>query len=218
MRPRSVPTDEVLAAIERERRWIGDQLHEKLCQSLAVLSIQVALLQRQIQAGKPVEAALESLAQGVQGSITQAHALSRELQAPCLEGSELLDALRELAKEAAAPCEFVCKKPLAVPAATALSLLRIAEEAVRNAVRHATPNKILISLRATTRTLTLEVRDDGQGLAAAPTASHKLSGLALMQRHAHEIQGKLELHSEPGQGTRVSCTVPLASQPKPTDL
>ena len=95
---------------------------------------------------------------------------------------------------------------------------RIAEEAVSNAVRHATANKILISLRATTRTLTLEVRDDGQGLAVAPTASHKLSGVALMQRHAHEIQGKLELHSEPGQGTRVWCTVPLASQPKPTDL
>lgn len=209
----SEPADEVLAAIERERRRIGDQLHEKLCQSLAVLSIQVALLARQLQAGKPVTAALETLAQGVQGSINQAHALSRELQSPRLEGSELLDALRELAKETATPCEFVYKKSVPVPAATALSLLRITEEAVRNAVRHAAATKIVISLRATARTLTLEVRDDGRGLGSGPTADHKLSGLALMQRHARAIRAKLELHSEPGQGTTVSCTLPLGSQP-----
>ena len=217
MKPRIEPTDEVLAAIERERRRIGDQLHEKLCQSLAVLSIQVALLGRQLKAGKPVEAGLETLAESVQSSITQAHAVSRELQSPRLEGSEFLDALRELAKETATPCEFVCKKPVAVPAATAQSLLRIAEEAVRNAVRHAAAKKILISLRATPRALTLEVRDDGQGLGSVPTAGHKVGGLALMQRYAHEIRAKLKLCSEPGKGTVVSCTLPPVRAPKPGD-
>ena len=106
-------------------------------------------------------------------------------------------------RSAAAPARRA--RALATPALVPMALAMLAAATPATA---ATP----------TRTLTLEVRDDGQGLAAAPTASHKLSGLALMQRHAHEIQGKLELHSEPGQGTRVSCTVPLASQPKPADL
>jgi signal transduction histidine kinase len=217
MRPRSEPADEVLAAIERERRRIGDQLHEKLCQSLAVLSIQVALLGRQLQAGKPVDKALETLGEAVQSSIDQAHAISRELQSPRLEGSEFIDALRELAKGTATPCEFVCTEPVAVPAATSLSLLRIAEEAARNAVRHAAAKKLTISLRATPRALTLEVRDDGQGLGSAPTVGHKLSGLALMHRHASEIQAKLEVRSQPGQGTVVLCTLPYRRPPRKSD-
>lgn len=214
MRPRIEPADPVLAAIERERQRIGDQLHEKLCQSLAVLAIQVALLARHAKAGKAVDAELVELAASVDRTLSQASTVSHELQANNLNGSGLRDSLRALAQELSTPCEVVCDAAVALPAATALSLLRIAEEAVRNAVRHAAAQKITISLRAGPAALTLEIRDDGQGFTPAPTPAPKLSGLGLMRRHARAAHARLRLHSAPGQGTVVSCSIPRARAPR----
>lgn len=214
MKPRLELGDPVLAAIERERRRIGDQLHEKLCQSLAVLAIQVALLARHAKAGKAVDAELAELAANVNRAISQTYAVSHELQATNLQGCGLHDSLHALAQELGTPCEVVCDPELALPAATSLALLRIAEEAVRNAVRHAAAKQITISLRTKPRGLTLEICDDGQGFTPAPTTARPLSGLGLMRRHARAVHARLRLRSAPGKGTVISCSVPRDRVPE----
>ena len=210
MRPPIQVNDVVLAAIERERQRIGNHLHEKLCQSLAALSIQVAVLARRVKAGKSIDADIEQLARDVQSSVTQAHAVSEELQLPNLEGSGLLDSLKKLATETTGevPCQCVCEEPVIVhDAAAALALLRIAEEAVRNAVKYGQPGKITIALRQTPRAITLKISDDGQGFSAATTEPEWVHGTALMHRYARAVGMKLKMESAPGKGTVVACSL-----------
>jgi signal transduction histidine kinase len=87
-------------------------------------------------------------------------------------------------------------------------LLRIAEEAVRNAVKHGEPQRILISLSQTPRAITLKVSDDGQGFAPVVTEPEGVCGTALMQRHARAAGITLKIKSTLGKGTVVSCGVP----------
>src|SRR5215210_2108889 len=90
--------DVVLSAIEREQQRIGNQLHEKLCQTLAGISIQVGLMTAHAQDSKAVKVAeVELLGRHIQDAIDQARALSGDLRALNLEGTGLLQALGNLA-------------------------------------------------------------------------------------------------------------------------
>lgn len=211
MRPAIVVKDAVLAAIERERQRIGNHLHEKLCQSLAALAIQIGLLDRRVKAGKSIAAELEQLSSHMQDLVTQAHAVSVELRAANLANHGLHAALKKLAEDCEVPCEFSGERPVMVrePAA-ALALLRIAEEAVRNAVQHAAPQKIILSLTHSDQLIRLGISDDGGGFApgAGKTPGTRLHGLELMRRQARAAGAKLKIKSVQGKGTTILCTLP----------
>jgi signal transduction histidine kinase len=203
--------DVVLAAIEREQQRIGAQLHEKVCQTLAGISIQAGLLAHRAQGEKPIAAAdIEQLTQHIQEAIEQARTLSNELRAPALQGTGLLDALGHLAEITAhdVPCEYICERPVFVrDGQAALALFRIAEESVRNAVEHAEPGKIVISLRRSANAIELEVRDDGRGFEVRESGGD-VRGIGLMYRYARAAGARLKIESAPGRGTRVACTLP----------
>jgi signal transduction histidine kinase len=88
-------------------------------------------------------------------------------------------------------------------------VLRIAEEALHNAVRHAAARHVTVRLRGEPRALRVEVTDDGTGFDPADPElrSHHL-GLTSMEERARELGGRLALRSQPGGGTVVSLEVP----------
>ena len=85
-------------------------------------------------------------------------------------------------------------------------LLRIAQEAVSNAVRHARPQEVHISMDEDAEGYwTLSVTDDGVGMEQSPEQSARQGfGLASMRQRAGAIGGEWQIVSEPGHGTRVS--------------
>ena len=85
-----------------------------------------------------------------------------------------------------------------------LALLRIAHEALHNAVRHARAEHVLVRLGADDGTLVVEVSDDGVGFDpdAAEVRSRHL-GLTSMEERARELEGRLRIRSSPGAGTTV---------------
>jgi signal transduction histidine kinase len=87
-------------------------------------------------------------------------------------------------------------------------VLRIAQEALHNAVRHGAARHVAVRLNGGTRALTLEVVDDGVGFDPADPElrSHHL-GLTSMEERAHELGGRLQLSSTPGAGTTVRLEV-----------
>jgi signal transduction histidine kinase len=87
-----------------------------------------------------------------------------------------------------------------------LNLYRIAQEAVNNAVKHARPSQIIISLRRNRSALSLEITDDGDGV--SKKSASKGMGLQIMQHRANVIGGRLTLESRAGGGTTVKCTLP----------
>jgi len=94
-------------------------------------------------------------------------------------------------------------------------LLRIGQEAVSNAIRHARAANILVRLCYEDTKLVLEVRDDGCGFdaneATALASSH--FGLLGLRERANKLQGRLQIESQPGKGTLVSVTVQINGNP-----
>jgi signal transduction histidine kinase len=88
-------------------------------------------------------------------------------------------------------------------------LVRIAQEAVRNAVRHGKARDICITLRDGPEGTTLSVRDDGTGLPPSPGRGSGL-GLRIMSHRAQLLHGEFQIEAAPQGGTLVSCLVPAA--------
>jgi signal transduction histidine kinase len=88
------------------------------------------------------------------------------------------------------------------------AMLRVAEEALHNALQHAHAKHVRVVLRGDDSRGVLEVSDDGQGFdSTAVTASHRL-GLASMRERSHAVRGRLTVESAPGKGTTVRMDVP----------
>jgi len=88
------------------------------------------------------------------------------------------------------------------------AMLRVAEEALHNALQHARATYVTVALRGDDHHSTLEVHDDGRGFdTATANASHRL-GLASMRERSHAVHGRITVASTPGQGTTIRLEVP----------
>ena len=98
-------------------------------------------------------------------------------------------------------------------------LLRIAQEAIHNAVRHANPTVIAVSLRWDTPNLVLKVKDNGSGISAARLEKSEGLGLGSMKERASVIGGQFEIETAAGHGTSIIVTVPISCfQPAPGEV
>jgi signal transduction histidine kinase len=129
----------------------------------------------------------------------------------------LPDALRELAEDATSPGTVdvtvaVNGRPREVGQDVAHHLLRIAQEATNNAIRHGHARHVTIDLDCHGHSLTLRVRDDGCGFAAETQVTDSTRdrwGLVNIRERAERVGGTLSLVSFPGKGTVVEVAVPL---------
>jgi len=98
----------------------------------------------------------------------------------------------------------------ALPAAVEHAVLRVTQEAVANAARHAGPDQVTVRLQADGRRVELEVADDGRGFdVAARLAEGSGLGMRTMRDRVTELGGRLTIDSAPGAGTRVRANFPL---------
>lgn len=90
------------------------------------------------------------------------------------------------------------------------NLLRIAQEAITNALKHADPGTIAIALSYNPEAVSLRIQDDGCGFEANGPAAAKLGhfGLIGVRERARKMGAQLDLTSRPGQGTTIKVTVP----------
>jgi signal transduction histidine kinase len=91
-----------------------------------------------------------------------------------------------------------------------LQLYRIAQEAVTNAIKHGKAKQILIDLTAENDRLSLKIRDNGAGFAEQPEKLQGM-GLRIMKYRATRLGATLDIQSEPGHGTVVTCSFVCAS-------
>jgi signal transduction histidine kinase len=138
------------------------------------------------------------------------------LRSPMLARAPLPEALSAALHRSAAGAgvdgRFVTEgEPCPLPPDVESQVLRIAQEAVANAVKHARAGQIAMTLAFAPGELRLEVADDGIGFdpvaAARPSADR--FGLAGMHERADRLGGTLAVDSEPGRGARVRLVVPL---------
>lgn len=208
---------EVLNISESERQRIGHDLHDSLGQRLTAASMTANAMLEAVKAQAPNLAAHgELVTQQLREAIAEARALSHGLAPVTMEADGLMAALEEMANSVSRSgkvrCVLDCPQPVRVGSVeTGIHLFRIAQEAVNNALKHASASEIRIGLEQQGADLVLEVEDDGSGLDEA--VPHEGLGLRVMRYRSRLIGGRLDIGASPAGGTRVSCRV---SSPVPS--
>ncbi|MGI8891080.1 MAG: PAS domain S-box protein [Chthoniobacterales bacterium] len=198
---------EILLISEREKRRIGQDLHDSLCQELAGAAF---FLESAAQTNPAQSEVLSEAARIVNANVGLARDLARGLYPVELTSSGLAASLREFAyrcNQGSVRCTFEYPRPVRVrDASVALNLYRIAQEAVANAIKNGAAHKIVISLLRSRGKLILAVKDDGRGFSIL----HKTKGMGIhiMKYRADVLGGSLEIKSASGRGTQVTCILP----------
>jgi ligand-binding sensor domain-containing protein/signal transduction histidine kinase len=217
-------------AVLHERGRIAREIHDTLAQGFVGISVQLELMARLLGGGQEPgvpkavpKAVLEQLDQAralVRASLSDArisiwNLRSSAVGATLLKAEDLPSRLSHSCTEiaGASPAKVYLQvkgtyRPL--KARMEEELLRIGQEAVTNAVRHAAATRIDVQLIYEAARVSLRIEDDGRGFAPAANGLHGHYGIRGMRERAGEIHAALVLESAPGEGTRISVEAPLA--------
>jgi PAS domain S-box-containing protein len=204
---------EILGIVDRERERLGREIHDGLCQTLAGIAALASTLARGLKNDSrqgAAELALE-IAALLQDSITQARDLARGLDPARLRRIGLDKALEALARDTQhrfdVSCTASCDRPPGLRQEVKMHLIRIAQEAVNNAVSHGQASRIDLALGCESGMARISIRDDGVGVPERLGARSGL-GLSTMAHRASLIGGTLDVRRAPGHGTLVTCLFP----------
>lgn len=210
-------TGRLESAKEEERSRISRELHDEFSQTLTAAKINLQMLRR-ATADVAVAQRLEDSVNMVDGMIQQARDIARGLRPPLLDEAGLVAALdhhlKSLATRSGVRIDFEAPGNLAeLSPALNLTIFRVVQEAVNNALRHAQAAKIHVTIREEPDVLTLSIEDDGVGFdpdAVALRAKRgEHLGLLGMTERVHSAGGTIELDSRPGGGSRIHVRIPL---------
>ncbi|MGW4815904.1 sensor histidine kinase [Kitasatospora cineracea] len=205
-----VRTRDELAASQREagrlaeRQRLAREIHDTLAQGLAG----IVLLAREAGSAPDAAPLLEEIERTASANLAEARRFVHALTPPALDGTTLPDALRRLADGADAAFHRD-GDPYPLPVEAEVALLRLTQEALANAVRHAAAPHIAVTLGYLDDAVTLDVYDDGTGFDPATAPAPDSFGLHGMHERIAALGGTLTVESAPGEGTAVAATLPL---------
>jgi hypothetical protein len=201
-----------------ERARLAREIHDTLAQGFVGISGQLDALEVKLGEDMVVARQHLSLAQKmVRHSLTEARRSVLDLRASELEEQNLPAALESLTRQwvAGSPTSVqvtISNVNQSLPSQLEQNILRIAQEAVVNAVKHARAHMIWVGLEVQGRILHLDVKDDGEGFEPSDTLPAKAGhfGIVGMKERAERLGGTFSLTSRPGSGTQVEVVVPIA--------
>jgi PAS domain S-box-containing protein len=202
---------------EQERARIARELHDDIGQRLALLTVELELLQ-QSNPGLHVE--LRNRIGELQTQTSEiAHdvqSLSHELHSSKLEYLGLAVAMgslcREFGEQHKVEIDFQSHDlPASVPQDISLCLFRVLQEALHNSVKHGGARHVEVRLWETSGEIDLTVRDFGMGFDDQAAKEHRGLGLISMQERLKLVKGKLSIESQPSLGTTIRARVPLST-------
>jgi two-component system sensor histidine kinase UhpB len=212
---------QIINAQEEERKRIARELHDETSQVLTSLLISLAILEESIQTEEARKRISDTRALAHQ-TLRAIRSLSIDLRPSALDDLGLLPALRWYLKEYQQKCSIEVEFHSTglkdrLPTEMETALYRIVQECLTNTARHSHARKALVTLKEEADAVYATIIDDGDGfdyaaLLKIPNQERSLGrglGLTGMQERAVLLNGKLDLHTAPGQGTRVEVQIPL---------
>ena len=205
------------SAVLEERNRIARELHDTLEQELAGITMQLDLATDCFQqAPRVAKQAVETARDMSRHSMIEARRSVWDLRCQLLEHGDLVSAISQIVEPLAsgdhAKVNVTVKgTPVKLSGQKEMNLLRIAQEAVANAVKHGGARHVNIELLYGSASVCLNVIDDGCGFAADKSAPAGHFGLLDMRERAHSMGSKLNVESEFKRGTQISLKVPLTS-------
>ena len=207
---------EVIEVGDRERAALARELHDSTAQRLAALMLQVSAASRDAR-DPELAARLAAIRDAAEEVTEEVRLLSHTVHPRVLDDLGLVPALRKLARDSSTGTGIDVDVESntdgsGIPHPVAAVLYRVAQEAVRNSVRHAAPHRVRVVLHEQDGTATLDVLDDGRGFDLQEAERRRPGmGLLSMRERVSLVDGELAIRTAPGDGTAISATVPTVA-------
>ena len=210
---------QLIEAQEKERSRIARDLHDDICQRLALLSMEIEQADHG-QSGSPKK--LEEIRKHCSEIAGDVQSLSHQLHSSKLDYLGVVAAVRgfcsEFSKQHKVSIAFTHSNvPGSLSKEVSLCLFRVAQEALQNAVKHSGVSQFSVKISGIADEVQLEVRDAGAGFDVEEAKKNRGLGLVSMQERVHLVRGRLTVESQPGKGTIVLVVVPFAATPTPSE-
>ena len=212
---RTLPCPEVI----EERNRMAREIHDTLAQQFAGIFLNLEAANRldnpQPQNISEYLARAKDLAKC---GLEDARRMLLGLRPKSLEGTQLCDALKELAKNFSRDCGIECSfcsrgRAHKIPQNAQNELYRVAQEALCNVRKHSGARSVSILLRYGSGGVLLAIKDDGQGFVVKKTeAGAQGFGLPTMGERANRLGGKMDINTGQGTGTEIRISVPLSGK------
>ncbi|MGA7318085.1 MAG: PAS domain-containing sensor histidine kinase, partial [Silvibacterium sp.] len=208
---------QLIEAQENERRRIARDLHDDICQRLALLSMELDQANRSVnELPDAAKLRLKQIRQHCSEIAGDVQSLSHELHSSRLDYLGIVAAIRgfchEFSKQHEVSIELTDRNvPADLSREVSLCLFRVTQEALHNAVKYSGVSQYIVDLTATEEEIQLAVSDSGRGFDVEPVRGNRGLGLVSMQERIHLVHGRLYVESEPGKGTKIFAVVPLAN-------
>ena len=207
----------LINAQEDERRRIARELHDDFNQRLALISVELEVLEQEsTESGGQAVERLHKLATTTKQLSSDIHQLSHQLHPAKLDQLGLVAAARsycaEISRQNEVQIAFTARDvPTTLPQPTALCLYRVIQEALRNVVKHSQAADACVELIGSGDAINLRITDSGVGFDLAQTTEHEGLGIVSMRERVRAVNGEISIHTGPGEGTRVEVSVPLSA-------
>ena len=206
----------LIAAQEDERKRVARELHDDLNQRMAVLSIELEQLSQKIEKPSSLRKRVHKLQLQAQEISTDIHRLSYRLHPSKLDHLGLAAAIKTLCDELSFMQSGKLKVhfhqsglPADLPKDITLCLFRIAQEGLRNCVKHSGAELVQVMLTKTDLSIRLSVSDNGCGFDTRSELMERGLGFVSMQERLRLVGGAINVFSQPRRGTRIDVSIPL---------
>jgi signal transduction histidine kinase len=209
-------TQEVVSAQEEERQRISRELHDEAGQAMTALRLGLALLKKELPPDPILHEHMDEALELTQDTMVQIRMLAQALRPPALDTLGLNNTLdgycQEFAGRTGLAVEYSGQTLPNLTEALTISFYRLLQEALNNIARHAQATLVKVALGYNGETVSLVVEDNGRGF--YPARGRRIPGQAAgiglvgMQERLELLGGRLDVESQPGQGTRLIASIP----------
>jgi len=206
----------LIEAQEQERSRIGRELHDDICQRLALVALELGQLHENSVILSDVRSRMGELEKQISEIATDIQSLSHELHSAKLQYLGIAAAMRGFCREFAEQQELEIDfkahdLPSPLSPDISLCLFRVLQEALHNSAKHSGVQQFEVRLWGTTDEIHLTVKDSGAGFDREASKENRGLGLISMEERLKLVKGTLSIDSQPKRGTTIDARVPLHS-------
>jgi signal transduction histidine kinase len=204
----------VIKGQEEERGRLAKDLHDGLGGMLSGVKFSLTNLRSNVLLDRDNTLVFERSIDMLDHSISELRRVAHNMMPEVLVRFGLSEALKSycesLRESEVFKIDFQSVGPTdRLPEKTEIFIFRIAQELLNNVVKHAQAAHVLVQLARNTDDVSLTIEDNGAGFDVSERMSSSGAGLSSVQSRVDYLKGKLDIQSQPGQGTSVHITIPL---------
>jgi signal transduction histidine kinase len=206
-------TRKLIESQEQERARIGRELHDDINQRLAMLALELGQLPED---SPELQSRVQELRNELRGISDDVEALSHDLHSSKLEYLGAVGGIRSWCKEFAERQKievgFDSDVQSALPPEIGLTLFRVIQEALHNAIKHSGVERVEVQLQEDSGEIHLVVSDSGRGFDVEAAFHGKGLGLSSMRERVRLVNGTIAIESKPTGGTKIHVRVPIEQE------